>query len=64
MKISKGPMLEKYAKQFVVEIDEVVEWVNSYVNGPWPESLMPHLEQTESERLASIRGYIVGAVGR
>ena len=55
MKITKGPMLERFAKYRDIPIDEVVAWVNSYVNEP---HLFPHAEETEQERLASIRAYI------
>lgn len=55
MKITRGPMLEKFANAFEVEIDEVVEWVNAYVNRP---EEFKHAETTEKERFESIKKYI------
>ena len=55
MNITKGPMLEKFAKLIDVDIDEVVEWVNTYVNHP---ELATNPEPTEKERFESIKAYI------
>lgn len=55
MKISKGPMLEQYAKLIGEDIETVVEWVNNYVNLP---GLLESQEATEKERLESIKAYI------
>ena len=62
MKITKGPLLQKYGDCFGVPVDEVIEWVSGYVNGPWPESLIPQLEPTEQERLTHIKAYIASEV--
>lgn len=58
MKITKGPMLEKYARYFNVPIDEVVDWVNSYVNHPGDFHNPELIEKTEAERMQSLKGYI------
>lgn len=54
MKISKGPMLESFAERYDVPIDEVVAWVNKYVNAP-DDGLPWQVEATPRERLESIR---------
>lgn len=56
MRISKGPMLEKYARMIGEEIDVIIEWVNNYVNLP---GVLPMQESTEKERLDSIKCYIL-----
>lgn len=55
MKITRGPMLDKFATTFGIDISEVVEWVNAYVNRP---DEFPKAEATEKERFDSIRKYI------
>lgn len=47
-------MLQRYADMCGAEVNEVVEFVSGYVNGPWTYPV----EKTEQERLASIKGYI------
>ncbi len=54
MKIKAGPMLQKYADMCGAEVEEVVEWVSKYVNGPWTYPV----ESTEQLRLESIKAYI------
>lgn len=64
IKITAGDDIKRYAAIYVQQldfdideaIDAVVEWVSSYVNGPWPEGMQ--VEATERERLDSIKGYI------
>lgn len=56
MNITKGPMLERYARMIDAGIDEVLEWVNNYVNKP---GLLEMQEPTEAERLDSIKCYIL-----
>jgi len=56
MNITKGPMLEKYARMIGAEIGEILEWVNNYVNKP---GLLPMQEATEKDRLDSIKCYIL-----
>lgn len=56
MNITKGPMLERYARMIDEDIDVVLEWVNNYVNKP---GLIAIQESTESERLDSIKCYIL-----
>ena len=55
MNITRGPMLETFAKLIDTEIEEVVEWVNQYVNHP---ELATNPEATEKDRFASIKAYI------
>lgn len=49
-------MLQKYADMVGAEVEEVVEWVSKYVNGPWTYPV----ESTEQLRLESIKAYIQG----
>lgn len=58
MKITAGPTLQRYADVFDVPIDEVVEWVNGYVNTPTESCPGQKFEPTEKDRLACIKGYI------
>ena len=61
IKIKRGPTIEKYASIYVQQLDfdideacdEVLEWVNEYIN-----NLGEHREATEEERKESIFGYI------
>lgn len=62
IKIKRGPMLERYAEIYGVDIDEAIECMTAYVNGPWVDSLKPYLEDTEHQRLESIKGYIGGMI--
>lgn len=55
MKITKGPMLERFAQTFEIDLEEVIDWVNAYVNNP---ELFQNAEKTERERLESIKKYI------
>lgn len=56
MKISKGPMIEKFAAMIDESVDVVLEWVNNYVNKP---GLLEIQEPTEKERMDSIKLYIL-----
>jgi hypothetical protein len=53
-----GPKMKEFGDCFGIDHEEVLQWVLDYCNGPWPESLIPHLEKTEKERLESIKKYI------
>jgi hypothetical protein len=62
-----GPLMKQFSDIFgctvyhpggVKDYSEVLDWVNAYCNGPWPDSLIPHLEPTYKERLESIKAYI------
>ena len=55
MNITKGPMLENFARIIDTKPSEVVEWVNQYVNHP---ELATNPEPTEKERFESIKAYI------
>jgi hypothetical protein len=57
-----GPLMKEYADCYGCEANDVVAWVNDYVNGPWPESLKENIEPTEKERLEAIKGYIEAMV--
>lgn len=56
MNITKGQMLEKYARMIGEDINVILEWVNNYVNCP---GLLPMQEASEAERLDSIKCYIL-----
>ena len=58
MRITRGPMLEKFAGYFDIPIAEVVDWVNRYVNHPEDFENQHLIEKTESERVESIKAYI------
>jgi hypothetical protein len=59
IQIGKGPQLQKFADCFGMSIEEVLAWVNSYVNNPTDCLAIGGLyEATERERLASIKDYI------
>ena len=58
IKIGKGPLLQKFADCHGLTIDEVIDWVSAYVNGPWSDSQTSTLEATEAERLESMKNYI------
>ena len=62
MKITAGATLQRFADLFDVPIEEVVAWVNGYVNHPdreAPEQVKRgEVEATEKERFASIASYI------
>jgi hypothetical protein len=58
MKISSGPMLQRYATVFGMPIEQVVEWVNGYVNTPAEYAPLVKYEPTEKERFESIKAYI------
>ena len=60
--IPAGAMMNRYAEKFNCTIDDVVDWVNSYVNGQWHKDMKPHVEATEAERMASIKKYIASEV--
>lgn len=55
MNITKGPMLIEFAEMTDIDIQEVVYWVNAYVNSP---HLFEISEETEQKRLESIKKYI------
>ena len=47
-------MLQRYSDMCGAEVEEVCDWVSTYVNGPWNYPV----EATETLRLASIKEYI------
>lgn len=61
IKVRRGPTIERYASIYVQQLDfdideacdEVLEWVNSYINNPGPLR-----EATEEARRDSIFKYI------
>jgi len=55
IKIKKGPMIEKYANIYGCEIDDVLEWMNDYINHP---ENYREPETTEQARLESVKGYV------
>lgn len=58
MKITKGPMLQRFADLIGVQAPSVIEWVNAYVNEPEQFHNREFIEATEKARFASIREYI------
>lgn len=62
MNITKGPTLQKFADIFDIAIDEVVAWVNGYVNAPEKNYTEQHraglVEATEKARFDTMRKYI------
>lgn len=52
--------MQEYADCYGCEAKDVLEWVLSYCNGPWPEGTK--VEATERERLESIKWYIEAMV--
>lgn len=62
IKVKEGPTIKSYAAIYGCEVDEVVEWVNGYIGGPWKEPLSSLIENTEVERKDSILGYIQAMV--
>ena len=57
-----GPLMKEYAACFGCDERDVLQWVLGYCNGPWEEPLKSNIEQTEKERLESIKGYIEAMV--
>lgn len=57
MNITKGPTLQRFAEIFDWTIEEVLEWVNGYVNSPETSIIGPY-EATEAERFSAMRKYI------
>lgn len=58
MNITKGPMLQRFADLIGVQVSNVAEWVNAYVNEPEQFHNQELIETTEKARFASIREYI------
>lgn len=55
-------MIEKYARKYGCEVGEVVDWMNGYISGPWPDGLDGSVEKTSREREASVKRYVAGRV--
>lgn len=58
MKISKGPMLQRYSDVFGIPLEEVLAWVNGFVNHPEEYAPLVKYEATEKERFESMKAYI------
>ena len=67
LRVSAGPAIKHFGEMFcgipyghggTRDYSEVVDWVNAYINGPWPKGLLEHIEPTAEEREASIKKYI------
>lgn len=56
MNITEGPSIRRFAELFDLTVDEVIEWVNAYVNHP--DEFVCTTEPTEKERFKSISKYI------
>jgi hypothetical protein len=53
--IAVGPKIRQFAELVGSTPDEVVEWMQTYVENPLPEQLP---ESTKAEREASIKRYV------
>lgn len=52
-------MVDRFARLIDEDnVDHVVEWINTYIHGPWSEERLKFLEPTPEERAASIKKYI------
>lgn len=61
MRITAGPMVQKYSERFEIPIDEVLAWMNAYVNSPDQFPRLVELEMiqpTAMERAEHIRAMI------
>lgn len=62
MRVTAGATLQQFSDVFDISIDDVVEWVNGYVNHPEEQAVEQfkrgEVEPTEKERFASIASYI------
>lgn len=55
MNITRGPMIERFARITDIDVKEVLEWANNYVNHP---ELFEQTEETAKERASSLKDYI------
>ena len=55
MNITRGPMIERFARITDIDVKEVLEWANNYVNHP---ELFNQTEETAKERASSLKDYI------
>ena len=55
MNITRGPMIERFARITDIDVKEVLEWANNYVNHP---ELFEQTEETTNERASSLNDYI------
>jgi hypothetical protein len=44
VKITPGESLKRYAAIYGCNLDDVVQWMEGYVNGPWADGLKSHIE--------------------
>jgi|GEM_PF-5394882 len=61
MKITQGPVTERYAAIFGLEISEVLAWIDGYINKPEGHQSLQSAglyEPTEKDRAVSIMGYV------
>lgn len=56
MKISTGEKIKRFAALCDIDEEEILDWVNCYVN--YPQGNFPAFEKTEEERFKSIAAYI------
>ena len=55
IKLKRGPLIVRYAEIYGCNVDDVVEWMNDYINHP---EKYTQAEDTEKERVESIKGYV------
>lgn len=61
MKVSAGPTVLKYAEAFGISVNDVIDWINSYINNPNDHERLVELglyESTENDRAQSIMAYV------
>ena len=56
MNITRGPMIERFARITDIDVKEVLDWANNYVNHP---ELFDQTEETAKERASSLKDYII-----
>lgn len=63
MKVTRGPLIDRYADTFGLQVGDVLAWVAGYIN--YPETfpaLAAVIEPSEPERATSIRAYMQSEV--
>ena len=61
MNVTAGPVIQKYATVYDISVQEVVDWVNAYINlpGEFPALIAAGvIEPAEKDRAQSIMEYI------
>ena len=60
--IKAGPTVKAYATKVGASVEEVIAWIDDYINGPrsnWLDAMCKSsIEDTPAAREESIRGYL------